>query len=60
MIKVTLALPPNAGPEANPTTVVREDDPHTVIITVAFRIVGDPEGKVFSAPLAFNTLRLAA
>jgi len=41
-------------------TVVPVNEPHTVIITVAFQIVGDSEGRVFSAPIAFNTLRLAA
>lgn len=41
-------------------TVVPADEPHTVVVTVAFSIVGDPEGRVFNAPLEFNTLSLAA
>jgi len=41
-------------------TVVPENDPHTVVVTVAFQIVGDSEGRVYSAPISFNTLRLAA
>lgn len=36
------------------------DDPHRVIVTVAFRVRGDPLGRVFSAPLEYNTLSLAA
>lgn len=41
-------------------TVVPENEPHKVVVTVAFQIVGDPEGRVFSAPISFNTLQLAA
>lgn len=41
-------------------TVVPDNDPHTVVITIAFSIVGDPEGRVFSAPVEFNTMKLAA
>lgn len=41
-------------------TVVPENEPHTVVVTVAFQIVGDPEQRVFSAPIEFNTLSLAA
>jgi phage baseplate assembly protein W len=40
-------------------TVVPDNEPHTVVVTVAFQIVGDPEGRVFSAPIEFNTLSLA-
>ena len=41
-------------------TVVPEDDPNRVVVTVAFQIVGDPEGRVYTAPVQFNTLSLAA
>jgi phage baseplate assembly protein W len=41
-------------------TWVPDNDPHTVVITIAFSIVGDPEGRVFTAPIEFNTLSLAA
>jgi len=41
-------------------TITPSDEPHTVIVTVAFRILGDPEGRVFSAPLEFDTLQFAA
>ena len=41
-------------------TVVPENEPHTVVVTVAFRITGDPEDRVFSAPVEFNTLSIAA
>jgi phage baseplate assembly protein W len=40
-------------------TVVPEDDPHKVVVTIAFQIVGDPDGRVFSAPIEFGTLSLA-
>lgn len=41
-------------------TVVLDEDPHRVFVTILFQIVGDPNGRLFSAPIAFNTLRLAA
>lgn len=41
-------------------TVVPENNPHVVIITVAFQIVGDPSNRVFSAPIEYDTLSLAA
>lgn len=40
-------------------TVVPPDDPNRVIVTVAFQIVGDPERRVYTAPIQFNTLSLA-
>jgi len=42
------------------STVVPVNEPHTVVVTVSFQIVGDPEGRVFSAPISYDTLRLAA
>jgi len=41
-------------------TVVPINEPNTVVVTIAFQIVGDSEGRVFSAPIEFNTLSLAA
>lgn len=41
-------------------TVQPLNEPHTVVVTVAFRILGDPEDRVFSAPVEFNTLQIAA
>jgi len=41
-------------------TVVPVGEPHTVIITIGFQIVGDPNNRVFNAPIEFNTLSLAA
>ena len=41
-------------------TIVPENEPHTIVVTISFQIVGDPEGRVFSAPVEFNTLSLAA
>ena len=41
-------------------TVVPENDPHTVVVTISFQIVGDPAGRVFNAPVEFNTMSLAA
>ena len=41
-------------------TFVPPNEPHKIVVTVAFQIVGDAEGRVFSAPLEFNTLALAA
>ena len=41
-------------------TEVPHNEPHTVIITVAFAIIGDPRNRVFSAPVEFNTLSLAS
>lgn len=40
-------------------TMVPEDDPHKIVVTVAFQIVGDPDGRIFSAPVEYNTLSLA-
>lgn len=44
----------------NVRTMVPEIDPHRVVVTSAFQIVGDPNGRIFSAPIEYNTLRLAA
>ena len=41
-------------------TVSLPEDPHRVVVTIAFQIVGDPSGRLFSAPVEFNTLSLAA
>ena len=41
-------------------TEVPENEPHTIVITVAFSIIGDPDGRVFTAPVEYNTLSLAA
>jgi phage baseplate assembly protein W len=32
----------------------REVDPHTIVVTVAFQIVGDASGKVYLAPVSFS------
>lgn len=40
-------------------TVIPEDDPHKIVVTVAFQIVGDPSQRVYTAPIQFNTLSLA-
>ena len=34
-------------------TVVRDDEPHNITMTVSFSIVGDSEDRVFSAPVSF-------
>lgn len=41
-------------------TEVPDGEPHTVVVTVAFAIIGDPSNRIFSAPVEFNTLSLAA
>lgn len=41
-------------------TYTPENEPHTVVITVSFQIVGDSEGRVYSAPISYDTLSLAA
>jgi len=41
-------------------TFVPDNEPHTIVVTISFKIVGDPEGRTFSAPIEFNTLSLAA
>ncbi len=40
-------------------TVVPANDPYRITVTAAFQIVGDPDGRVFSAPVEYNTLGLA-
>jgi phage baseplate assembly protein W len=40
-------------------TIVPVEDPHRVVVTSAFQIVGDPDGRVFSAPIEYNTANLA-
>lgn len=41
-------------------TFVPDNEPNKVVVTVAFQIAGDPLARVFTAPIEFDTLSLAA
>jgi len=41
-------------------TEAPDNEPHTVIVTLAFTILGDPQNRVFTAPVEFNTLSTAS